>query len=114
MAELNCPACKKEVVTLRIQYECPSGHVWGETVDRKVTDPPASSPKSSSLMMPFGKYKGTLVEDLPTDYIQWCLGNIDNLRDNLKEEMENQLALKSGKGVVRQSVTKKGTSFTFG
>ena len=64
--------------------------------------------------MPFGKHKGTLLDDLPIDYIKWCLENIDNLRDNLREEMQNQVTLKSGGGVVRQSVKRVGTKFTFG
>lgn len=120
MADLNCPACRKEVKTLRVQYECENGHTWGETIDRKVTDSPTSQTSSTTKrrMMPFGKYgpsKGDhrAIEDLPLDYISWCLENMDNLRDDLREELQNQIDLKSGKGVVRQEVKREGTKFTF-
>lgn len=119
MADLNCPACRKEVKTLRVQYECENGHTWGETVDRTVTDASVEqSPKTKKRMMPFGKYgpkqgDPRAIEDLPLDYIQWCLENMDNLRDDLREELQNQVDLKSGKGVVRQTVVREGTKFTF-
>ncbi len=39
--------------------------------------------------MPFGRYKGHSFEDIPTDYLQWCLENFDPV-DNygLYEEIE--------------------------
>jgi len=52
------------------------------------------------MTMPFGKYKGEPIEDLPVDYIEWCLGECD-LRPALQAEMEAQLALKRGEGVSR-------------
>ena len=51
--------------------------------------------------MPFGKYKGQELDDIPEDYIQWCLENC-TLTYQLEEEMENQLRLKRGEGVIRE------------
>ena len=35
--------------------------------------------------MPFGKYKGEAIEDVPSDYLRWCMGeDIDSL---LKKEI---------------------------
>jgi uncharacterized protein (DUF3820 family) len=51
--------------------------------------------------MPFGKYKGQDVEDVPTGYLMWLLENGDNVPATLIEEMENQLKLREGLGVAR-------------
>ena len=114
MSEFNncCPACKKDVEKVRVQYECANGHTWGEEVDRAVTSG-VKAPSGPGMRMPFGKHKGELLDNVPTDYIVWALGNMDNLREPLKEEMDNQLAMREGKGVVRQEVKREGTKFTF-
>lgn len=52
------------------------------------------------MKMPFGKYKGEDLEDLPTDYIDWLLTECDLLPD-LEAELENQLKLRKGHGVSR-------------
>ena len=49
---------------------------------------------------PFGKHKGEDICDLPTDYIEWALGNMD-LDLALTRELENQLKMRSGEGVDR-------------
>lgn len=54
------------------------------------------------LRMPFGKFKGELLESIPTDYLQWLQENVE-LRQELALEVENQLALREGKGVVRKT-----------
>jgi len=51
--------------------------------------------------MPFGKHKGMYIEDLETDYICWCLGNLERIDERIKTEMENQLTLRGGRGVKR-------------
>lgn len=53
------------------------------------------------MKMPFGKYKGQDVEDIPTAYLLWLLGEGDNLPAALMEELENQLKLREGYGVPR-------------
>lgn len=57
------------------------------------------------MQMPFGKYKGEELENIPPDYLEWCLENCD-MRPALAEEMQNQLALKSGRGVWRSKETR--------
>jgi uncharacterized protein (DUF3820 family) len=52
--------------------------------------------------MPFGKYKGQDVENVPTGYLMWLLENGDNVPTSLIEEMENQLKLREGQGVWRK------------
>lgn len=53
------------------------------------------------MVMPFGKHKGELIEDLPTDYIEWLLTECD-LRPALQKELENQLKAREGAGIIRQ------------
>lgn len=53
------------------------------------------------MNMPFGKYKGQSLEDLPTSYIQWLLENANGLTWKLTEELENQLKMREGIGIVR-------------
>jgi uncharacterized protein (DUF3820 family) len=48
---------------------------------------------------PFGKHQGTLVENLPTAYIEWALENMEN--PPFAEELQNQLDLRAGRGVSR-------------
>jgi uncharacterized protein (DUF3820 family) len=55
----------------------------------------------ADIRMPFGKHNGEPIEDLPADYIEWCLENCD-LRPALQSEMEAQLSLKRGEGVQRK------------
>src|SRR5262249_34051147 len=46
----------------------------------------------SSLKMPFGKYKGKRINKLPTDYLVWCRDKCDNLTDELRAAVEEELA----------------------
>ena len=48
----------------------------------------------------FGKFKGQEIEDIPTSYLEWCLGNLI-LSDQLQTEMQAQLTLRSREGIVR-------------
>ncbi len=50
--------------------------------------------------MPFGRYKGKDMEDLPTDYLQWLAENVSNTA--VVQEAENQLVLREGQGVSRK------------
>lgn len=51
------------------------------------------------MKMPFGKYKGQEIDDIPADYLEWCLTNC-TLSYQLEEEMQSQLAMKQGQGRV--------------
>lgn len=41
--------------------------------------------------MPFGKHKGKLLEDVPTDYLAWVLDNCSELRPTLRQAIEQVL-----------------------
>jgi hypothetical protein len=42
--------------------------------------------------MPFGKYSGHPIEDLPSDYLHWCLINLSKMGPELRGEMKRVLA----------------------
>jgi len=52
------------------------------------------------MRMPFGKFKGEQLEDIPTSYLYWLASEGDKWPD-LQQEAENQLKLREGVGVVR-------------
>lgn len=54
------------------------------------------------MKMPFGKYKGQQLEDLPTSYLYWLAENIEGNAELVKEA-EEQLTLRKGEGVPRGS-----------
>lgn len=39
--------------------------------------------------MPFGKYKGEYLEDIPTSYLIWVLENCHSIKLNLRNAIEN-------------------------
>jgi hypothetical protein len=43
------------------------------------------------MNMPFGKYKGEDLEDIPRHYLEWCLKNIQDLRQPLRGAIEDVL-----------------------
>jgi len=61
---------------------------------------PAQRPKMTPRYMPFGKHKGEQIEDLPTDYLVWMVENLTD-KPELADEAENQLKMRSGRGVAR-------------
>ena len=54
-------------------------------------------------VMPFGKYKGEPVEDLPSSYIEWLLSetDVDKRNPRLAAELQAQLDARGGKGIAR-------------
>lgn len=111
MANLNCPHCHQEAIRYRLTLTCPGGHEWTDEADRPNSPEPldavgvpttASTGKTSGMRMPFGKYKGQLMENIPVDYFEWCLAKLEDLSPSLRDEMQNQIDLKLGKGVVRR------------
>lgn len=53
------------------------------------------------MKMPWGRYKGQPIEDVPTDYLEWLAENISG-SDELIREAERQLLLRAGHGVPRE------------
>lgn len=43
-------------------------------------------------MMPFGKYRGKDLSEIPTEYLQWCAVNLDKptVVDYIKRELEGR------------------------
>ena len=41
--------------------------------------------------MPFGKHRGEYLEDIPTDYLRWCVEKLDNLSAGLRQDIEAEL-----------------------
>ena len=48
------------------------------------------------MVMPFGKYRGTPVSDLPEQYVEWCLGNLDDLDPVICRAMKHRLSVVKG------------------
>jgi hypothetical protein len=46
-----------------------------------------------SVRMPFGKYAGHLVENLPKSYLTLCLSNLENMGPALRAEMRRCVSL---------------------
>jgi len=55
------------------------------------------------MKLPFDRYKGVPLEDLPSDYFNWLL-SLDNLRDKLRlaleEEQQRRLFFQENRGCV--------------
>lgn len=110
---MKCESCGASVRVLRTVYECngEDHHHYVEEGDPKPEPkhhPRMNIPARESMpnnpaeiRMPFGKHKGELIEDLPSDYIRWCLENLERLDSAVQKEMEEQLLLREGKGRKR-------------
>jgi uncharacterized protein (DUF3820 family) len=57
---------------------------------------------TEDLIMPYGKHKGEKICDVPTSYLQWAIREWSDCADELREEMENQIELRAGRGVQRR------------
>jgi uncharacterized protein (DUF3820 family) len=117
MSRARCPKCQDDnLKVVKVTFECAKGHQFIEEVElpgegpppateeeprRRLINIPSIKSNPANLTMPFGKHKGELIENLPTDYINWCLENLEKLSLQVRNEMENQLVLREGKGVVR-------------
>lgn len=61
---------------------------------------PAGGDNQELLTFPFGKHKGELFSEVPTDYLEWVL-TLSNLRDNLRQAVVKEL------GNLRHTVEKE-------
>jgi hypothetical protein len=48
------------------------------------------------MHMPFGKYKGTLIEDLPDSYLEW-LSSLRDLRSRLRSAIDDEMNKRSAR-----------------
>ena len=86
---------------------CDAGHAYhsnygAPSLPSNPPPPPAPHAPASPLRMPFGKYKGELIEELETGYLEWCLSTLDWMKGDVRAEMEAQVAARSGRGIVRE------------
>jgi hypothetical protein len=51
------------------------------------------------MLMPFGKFRGTDIQDVPEQYLQWCADNV-NLRSDLQSEINTELVNRNLKRVI--------------
>lgn len=49
------------------------------------------------MKMPFGKYAGQDIEDIPADYLRWFAATVEG-HDDVVKECEDQLSLREGLG----------------
>jgi hypothetical protein len=47
--------------------------------------------------MPFGKHRGQRLEDVPHDYLRWCLANLENIDFRLRLAMQRALGWHGGR-----------------
>jgi hypothetical protein len=43
------------------------------------------------MEMPFGKHKGELLAEIPVDYLQWVISNLDSISDELNDAIEEEI-----------------------
>jgi hypothetical protein len=96
--------CTADVRVTDMGVVCGSGHAYVPREPPTARPPgpgPLPTPVETKMRMPFGKHRGELVEDIPTAYVEWLLGNLE-LRPDLQRELEAQLELRGGRGVIRR------------
>jgi Putative quorum-sensing-regulated virulence factor len=52
-----------------------------------------------NFTMPWGKYKGVPLQEVPSDYLLWCLDNAQNMGRNLRDAIRTHLGLPPEPGV---------------
>jgi putative quorum-sensing-regulated virulence factor len=92
----SCRDCGSENISVSMAAEnfTRKADPLPESLPKPERDPMTSRkpPKRSlPVEMPFGKYKGEEFEDIPPGYLHWCLDNMDNLSDELREAIEGAL-----------------------
>ena len=103
---IQCQACKREItedsvelkITGAVYNFCNKNCCWvwlGERIGSI-----SKNADTDKMTMPFGKYKGENIEDLPSDYITWVLTNT-SVGPKLQKCLQDQLDLREGKGVKR-------------
>lgn len=114
------PGCDSRVrIVPGMGVVCEAGHAYhsmryaaSETVAASVHPVPAAPARTSPFVMLFGKHKGEPVHDLPSGYIMWLLEKVENMDARLREELEAQMEMREGRGVVRKAARIVGRAST--
>ena len=99
----NCETSAVGRALALMGYEIKRGIASREEMAAAQQRPPAQAPRQSAPrterpggddVMPIGKHKGTLITDLPRDYLEWVEGNMTNVevRERLVAELERRKA----------------------
>jgi hypothetical protein len=55
------------------------------------------TPIKKKGVMPFGLYKGDKITDVPDNYLNWVLRECRNIKESLREQIEEELAKRKDK-----------------
>jgi hypothetical protein len=61
----------------------------------------------NDIVMPFGKYKGEYISDLPIDYLEWLYENIELrgiLQQAVSDAIDDHQVMKSRRGRVIKDI----------
>lgn len=88
---LYCSTCKKEVEikTKEVTHSNGKTHIEARCAvcDRWIKYLPQEKP-IEEVIIPFGKYKGEKIVNLPSDYLWWLLEN-NAIKGNLKKQIQS-------------------------
>jgi len=78
-----------------------------EEMPRESLFPPRSwsGPQDRLAKMPWGKYKGYYLKDVPTDYLKWCVLNYQDqgMAQWLADELQRRPEFRSELGLKRST-----------
>jgi hypothetical protein len=61
--------------------------------------------------MPWGKYRGRLLSEVPSGYLAWCLEECENVKPSLREAIRSELADRLGLGYGGEAVRPPAPDF---
>lgn len=82
----KCSYCSGELIGKNVVHSNGKKHIKLICKECGIWNGFAKSVETKDFIMPFGKYKGQKISELPTDYIHWCMENLSN--NNIKTRME--------------------------
>jgi hypothetical protein len=56
-----------------------------------VPAPPTPPRAGDEITMPFGKYAGKPISEIRSWYLEWCLRDLSNMRQSIREAIEEEL-----------------------
>lgn len=65
-----------------------SSETFESLFPKRIPEPVRTAP---SMIMPFGKWKGSAVRDVDTGYLEWALNNLNKISPRLKSAIAEEL-----------------------